>query len=143
MTLLCSFGVLLTKWPRPFYGLHRPSGLDQLCPSPCYGASDTPYCNNRLLCIHLSGPPGCTPGCTQGRGGLIPSIWRRRSTPEGSPRPGQDSWGTGGSGLADLGRRRAGFERHGRDVVGAMVFAQGQQALGIGGESVDVRLGFG
>src|SRR5215472_6519243 len=71
--------------------------------------------------------------------GPVPSICRRRSPPEGSPRLGQEL--RVASGLGDGGHQRARLERHGRDVVEAMGFAQGEEPLGFGGESVDAGLG--
>ena len=47
------------------------------------------------------------------------------------------------SGLGDRRHQRAGLERHGRDAVEAMGFAQGEQALGLGGEGMDPGLGPG
>ena len=47
------------------------------------------------------------------------------------------------SGFGDRGHQRTGLERYRRNVVEAMGFAQGEQALGLGGEGMDPGLGPG
>src|SRR5580693_2012765 len=79
--------------------------------------------------------------CRPAAAGLVPPYL------ETSQRPGRFTPAGAGiqmptvsSGFDDRGRQRAGLERHGRDVVEAMGFAQREQALRLSGQGMDPGL---
>src|SRR5260370_37168262 len=88
MVFLCSFRALLTKWPRPFYGLDRTKWPRPTVPLPVPVAQATRLITTIDCCVNISEDP-------QPAAGLIPSIWRRRSPPEASPRTGHEILGDG------------------------------------------------